>query len=41
LENEERPTDDQLSNLLFDQRLTAMSDVKLKELIADADVKNY
>jgi peptidyl-prolyl cis-trans isomerase SurA len=41
LEREGLPTPDQLSNLLFDQRLSALSDVKLKELIADADIRNY
>ncbi len=41
VEQEGMPTAEQLSNMLFDQRLSAMSDVKLKELIADADIVDF
>lgn len=41
LEREGELSDAQLNNVLFDQRLAALSDVKLKEFIADADIRDY
>lgn len=41
LEQEGMPTAAQLSDMLFDRQLSALSDVKLKELIADADIRDF
>lgn len=41
VEEDNMPTPEQLSNLIFDQQLTALSNVKLKELIADADIRDF
>ena len=41
LDRPEGPTVDQQSALLFDQQLAALSNVKLRELIADADITDY
>lgn len=38
---DEPPTDDQVRNLVFEQRISAMADVKLQELVADADIVDY
>ncbi|MBR3369864.1 MAG: peptidylprolyl isomerase [Rhodobacteraceae bacterium] len=41
LQFEGRPEDSQLSDILFDQRMGRMADVKLQELVADAEVQDY
>lgn len=38
---DEPPSDDQVRNLVFEQRVGAMADVKLQELIADADIVDF
>lgn len=41
LEFDETPTDGQLQNLVFEQRLGALADLRVQELIADADIVDY
>lgn len=41
LEFDEPPSASALENMVFEQRLSAMSDVKLQELIADADIVDF
>lgn len=41
LQFEGRPEDSQLSDILFDQGMGRMADVKLQELVADAEVQDY
>lgn len=41
LEFDEAPSDTALSNIIFEQRLGAMADVRLQELIADSDIIDY
>lgn len=41
LEFEERPSDSRLRDMVFEQRLGAMADVKLQELVADAEIIDY
>ncbi len=41
LEFDEPPTEDMVRNLVFDRRLSDMADLKLQELIADADIQDF
>lgn len=41
LQFEDRPSDSRLNDILFDQRIGRMADVKLQELVADADIREY
>lgn len=41
LQFEQEPTETQVRNLIFDRRLSDMADLKLQELIADADIRDY
>lgn len=38
---DEPPSDDQVQNLVFERRVSAMADVRLQELIADADIVDF
>lgn len=41
LEFDEPPSDGMVRNMVFEQRLSAMADVRLQELIADAEIIDY
>ncbi len=41
LQFEDRPGDGQMEEMVFDRRIGAMADLKLQELIADADIRDY
>lgn len=41
LEFDEPPSDGMVSNMVFEQRLSLMADVRLQELIADAEIIDY
>lgn len=41
LEFEDAPSDARLRDIVFDRRLNAMSEVKLQELVADADIRDF
>ncbi|WP_071795508.1 peptidylprolyl isomerase [Natronohydrobacter thiooxidans] len=41
LEFEDRPSDSRLRDMIFEERLSAMADVKLQELVADAEIIDY
>ncbi len=41
LEFDEQPSDNQLQDMVFDRRVGALADVRLQELIADADITDY
>lgn len=41
LEFEDAPSDARLRDIVFDRRLNAMSEVKLQELLADADIRDF
>lgn len=41
LQFEERPSDNRMTDMLFDQRIGRMADVKLQELVADAEIRDY
>lgn len=41
LQFEDRPSDRRMEDMVFDRRLGAMADLKLQELIADADIRDY
>lgn len=38
---DEPPSDDQVRNMVFERRVSAMADVRLQELIADADIVDF
>lgn len=41
LQFDDAPSDDQIRNIVFDRRLSDMADVKLQELVADADIQDF
>lgn len=41
VEGEDVPTPAQMTDLVFDQRLAGLADVKLRELIADSDIQDF
>ncbi|TVS01159.1 MAG: peptidylprolyl isomerase [Rhodobacteraceae bacterium] len=41
LQFDEPPSDDQTRDIVFDRRISAMADLKLQELIADADIRDF
>lgn len=41
LQRDDRPSSDQLQNIIFDRRLGAMADLKLQQLIADAHIVDF
>ncbi len=41
LEFDDAPSDDQVREIVFDRRLSDMANVKLQELVADADIRDF
>jgi peptidyl-prolyl cis-trans isomerase SurA len=41
LESENRPSARQMENVVFDRRVDAMANLRVQELIADADIRDY
>ncbi len=41
LQFDERPSDSQMRNIVFDRRIDAMAALKLQELLADADIRDF
>ncbi len=41
LQFDERPSDNRIRNMVFEQRLSAMADLRLQELVADAEIVDF
>lgn len=41
LQSEEAPGDNQLRNIVFERRLNEMAEMRLQELVADADIRDF
>ncbi|TVP74330.1 MAG: peptidylprolyl isomerase [Rhodobacteraceae bacterium] len=41
LQFDERPSDNRMRNMVFEQRLSAMADLRLQELVADAEIVDF